>query len=746
MVLIVGHNREVLAQIKKTIWPRVNSRRPDDETFAILLAHIDQYGEISIKGPLSGLVRNEWIDIVNSRYQPDSKHGPTIEVLKFKRVIPDRATAGPELAAAWLSQRLPGVGPKTAAQIVKEVGIARLLEEPELLRQYVPTRFQDQAIARWSQVNDTLSLDALLESVGITSKRRENLIKQLGGPHATLEALRDDPWDVGRRFPSIQFPTCEKLAELLQCNHKHPSRISAGALYSLERRGLTGKNMGDTMHPTEAMIPYIGRILKLDKADWDLIPPAIEQNPEITALGPKMLATSNLYDSEKSVFYAVKRLLDAPPLGINPKLVTEVAKAGRLDDVQTSGLHIINDNAISALTGGPGTGKTTTLGVFVRLCKMAGKTLTLVAPTGKAARRLSTVADHPASTIHRWIAQVDAGSAEQTDMVVIDESSMISSTLMARLLKTVDTEIGRCVLVGDVNQLPPVEPGAPFKDLLLQDALPVVHLTKIWRQAGTSLIPLVAQAITKGMVPSDDPRISKDSIGWRYIECDTPEQVEHEATVESLRQHVTFGFDGAVVLSPHYRWAAGVDALGKALQQRLNPKPRYYFKGSEGEYRVGDPVLHKGNKYGPGGVPDLTHAMTGHVVEIRKDGNVPMIGVEWEDGKVRFHPIPNGKSSEVLLGYAFSYHRSQGSEYPGVVVALAALPDNPNFPRPAGELNLGVVNREAIYTGITRAKQEVVLVAQKGVLRQALQIQGSRRRTALSGMLVRDRRDRLEAA
>jgi exodeoxyribonuclease V alpha subunit len=733
----------MLAQIKKVIWPRANSQRPHDETYAILQGHTEQYGEIALRGPLAGLMKGDWIEIVQSSYEPNAKHGATIHVQKFKRAIPDRQQAGPDLAASWLASRIPGVGPKIAQQIVKEVGIAKLLDNPELLRGYLPARFQDEAVATWSQINDTLALDSLLESVGVAGKRRENLIRQMGGPHATLSAIKEDPWEVGRKFPNLTFPTCEKLAELLQCDMRHPSRISAGCLFWLERRS---QDKGDIIHPTEEITSVVVRKLKLSREDAVLVPPAMAQNPEIASLGPKFVATANLYDSEKSIHYTVKQLMDESPLGINPKLVTDIAKSCGLDDTQTTGLHIINENAISALTGGPGTGKTTTLGVFVKMCRMSGKKLVLVAPTGKAARRLSTVADHPTSTIHRWIAQVEAGRSEEADMVIIDESSMISSTLMAKLLKTVASETGRCVLVGDVNQLPPVEPGSPFKDLLHFSALPVVSLKKIWRQTGDSMIPIVAAAITKGLVPSDVPKISRESKGWRYIECETGEQVEREAAIESLRQHRKYGLDGSAILSPHYKEAAGVNRLGTILQNSLNRNPRRYYKGELGEFRTGDPVLHVGNKYSTDGTPDLTHAMLGHVTDIRLDNKTPMIVVEWEDGATRTHPIPEGHASDVVLGYAFTYHRSQGSEYPGVVVALAALPNRLQVEGQENQLNLGIANREAVYTAITRAKEEVVLVAQAGVLAKALAREGSKRRTALASLLRKDRRNQLEAA
>ena len=713
----------MLAQIKRVIWPRNHSTQTSDEHYAIHLAQTEKYGEISIRGSLRELRKGEWIDILRSSYEPNTKFGPTLRVLDFKRAIPDHRHATPEVTAKWLSTRIPGVGPKTAEQIVAEVGIDSLLENPQVLVDYVPARYKNQALDAWAAVNDGLHLDTLLESVGIVGKRREVMISQLGGAQATLTVLRDDPWSLGSRFPALSFPTLDKLASILQLDMNHPSRMSAGTLHTLIQMH---QDSGDTMIITKMLVNRAARDLGIpaENADERIIP-AIQGNPEITELG-RFVATTNLFNAEQTINRSVLSLNEMGGLGIDRRLVDSIAQDAKLDAVQRSALHTMNDHAISALTGGPGTGKTTTLGAFVRLCQTAGQRLVLVAPTGKAARRLSEVADYPASTIHRWLIMVENGNAPETDMVVIDESSMIPSTLMARALRAVISECGRCVLVGDPNQLPPVEAGAPFRDILRNEAVNIVKLEKIWRQQGSSMIPIVCQAITKGMMPSQITEIGKESKGWRLLECDTPEQVEREAAIECIRQHKLYGLDGSVVLSPHYNHAGGVNSLSRILQQVLNPNPVKKYRGEKGEFRVGDPVLHVGNVY-IDGRPDLTHAMMGHVVDIRKSDGLPYLCVEWEDDKRRWHACPNGDAGRVLLGYALSYHRSQGSEYQGVVVVMAGLHNAKN----ADEIILGALNREAVYTGISRAKKEVVVVAEKGVMSKALGVVGADRRTAL---------------
>lgn len=737
----------MLVQVKKLIWPKTNGlRQPDDDTFAIMDAHTADYGDVRVKGPIRGLIKGEWIEVLDSRLESHPKFGQTIVINKFRRATPDYKQADRGTMVKWLSSRIPGVGVKTAEQILDEVGIEYLLENPTVLQDYVLPRYRSDAMDAWNQVNNSLALDTLLDSVGISGRRREDLIAQMGGGQRTLELLRSDPWSLAIKFPSLTFPVLDALAKTLDVDLEHPSRFSLCLQFSLQQMS---QSSGDTMSLRKNLLNQTMRRLDLhppEEREEELmlkLNTALTQNPEIEDLGPSWVASSGLYDAEKTVFYVLKELMDAPSLGIPESLIDKAAATGRLDKVQTQGLYTMNSNAVSLLTGGPGTGKTTTLGVFVKLCRDSGKNLVLVAPTGKAARRLGTVAKHPASTIHRWIGQVESGSFddEETDMVIIDESSMISSTLMAKLLKTVVQVCGRCVLVGDENQLPPVEPGAPFKDLLRNNALPSVHLRKIWRQAGDSMIPVVANELKEGKSPVENQHVGKENAGWRYIECATPEEVEQETAIESIRQHQKYGLDGSVVLSAHYNHAAGVTALSGILQGVLNPDPVKSVRGEKTIWAVGDPVLHIGNKYDKGGKPDLTHAMLGHIGDIVTKDGIKFLAIDWEDDRRRYHPISKGDPVSLVSGYAFSYHRSQGSEYDGVVVAVSSLPKR----TPDANMNLGVISREAIYTAVTRAKREVVLVAEAGVLPEALKVVGSSRKTILSAMLRQEAKARLSA-
>ncbi|MGH7234519.1 MAG: ATP-dependent DNA helicase, partial [Candidatus Saccharimonadales bacterium] len=324
------------------------------------------------------------------------------------------------------------------------------------------------------------------------------------------------------------------------------------------------------------------------------------------------------------------------------------------------------------------------------MARRTGKKLVLVAPTGLAARRLSTVSNHPASTIHRWLGQVEKGLDDEDlpDIVVIDECSMLSSTLAYNVLKAAYTTAGKIVLVGDPHQLPPIEPGSPFKDILDYNIIPTTSLEKIWRQKGGSVIPIIAGLVRNGKRPDTLTTIGKQNQGWRYTECPTAAAVEKEAAIESIRQHKAFlDKGGNVSLSPMYQYEGGVERLGSTLQRNLNTNPKKILKGEKGEWRVGDPCLHVGNDY----AKNLTHAMRGVIVDLKTTDKLPLLIIHWEDDITRSHPCKDGDGGRIVLGYVLTYHRSQGSEYPGVTIALT-------------KRQLAVANREAIYTAITRAK------------------------------------------
>jgi exodeoxyribonuclease V alpha subunit len=380
------------------------------------------------------------------------------------------------------------------------------------------------------------------------------------------------------------------------------------------------------------------------------------------------------------------------------------------------------------ITGGPGTGKTTLVNSILKILAAKHLNILLAAPTGRAAKRMTETTGLPAKTIHRLL-EFDGknGGFKRTrenpleaNLVVIDETSMVDVVLANKLLAAIPDDAG-VLLVGDVDQLPSVGPGMILSDLIASGVVPVVRLTEIFRQAATSKIITSAHRINQGLLP--EKTVPGETTDYYFMSAETPEEI-HEKLLTVILDRIPkrFGFDPMAdiqLLTPMNRGGLGVTALNEILQQKLNPKPagslpRPKVKRFGTTFAEGDRVIQTENDYDK----DVFNGDMGRILRI--DETEGALWVEFDGREVEYL---FGELDELALAYAVSIHKSQGSEYPCVVIPLAMQ-------------HFMLLQRNLIYTGVTRGKKLVIIIGQFKALAMAVKNESSMKRlTHLTGRL-----------
>ena len=467
---------------------------------------------------------------------------------------------------------------------------------------------------------------------------------------------------------------------------------------------------GHTYIPTMELV----KAVRADYTDTELIDAlheAIDEGHLIKTVLPDettAIYQPAMYQMEKSTARRLQVIAETPVAPI--QMTTE---KGDLSNEQAQAVRGCLSRKIAVLTGGPGTGKTTTLKSAIDIAEAAGLSVILCAPTGQAAKRMRQATGREATTIHRLLGynpetkecSLNKDNRLVGDLVVIDESSMLDLWLLHSLLRAVEDNM-RILFVGDVDQLPSVAAGNVLSDIISSGIAYVAHLTKTFRQGNGSCIIQNAQAIKNGMMPALDNQ-NRDFFMFNVSPDKAGEMV---ADIVANRIPKTFGFqpDEIQVLSPMYKGDAGVDDINTRLQQKLNPDSSWYVKHKNGIYKVGDRVIQIKNNYETG----IMNGEVGQVVFIDKKNRTVTIQF---DARVIY---TYKELWQIKLAYSITIHRSQGSEYKAVVI-------------PVLEGN-AMLQRHLLYTAITRAKQLVVLVGSGKAVQEAVNnISASQRWTAL---------------
>ena len=653
----------------------------------------------------------------------DRSHGLQFKA-DFLRATPPTTAEGIEKYLG--SGLIKGIGSVYAKKLVKAFGDAVfdvIEQEPDKLRQVTgigPKRAQ-RIIAGWADQKVIREIMVFLHSHGVGTSRAVRIFKTYG-PDA-IQLITENPYRLARDIRGIGFKTADAVAARLGIEKTAMIRARAGISYALAE----ATDQGHCGLPTAQLIPLAAKLLEIDPAIIeDALALELREGTVIadTLADEPCVFLTGLYRAEQAIADRLRRLAAGrvpwPPIDAAKAIPWAEGKAGiTLADSQREALRQALSSKLLVITGGPGVGKTTLVNSILTILKAKDVSIALAAPTGRAAKRLSESTGMEAKTIHRLLEtdpQAGGFKRDETnpldcDLLVVDETSMVDVPLMNALLRAVPPRAA-LLLVGDVDQLPSVGPGQVLGDVIGCGAVPVVRLTEIFRQAATSRIIVNAHRINAGQMP-DWPNPNSgagDESDFYFVEAATPE-IGVAKLIEIVRGRIPrrFGFDpvrDVQILCPMNRGGMGARSLNIELQRVLNPPGDLRVERFGWTFGVGDKVMQIENDYDK----EVYNGDLGIVSAI--DSEEGTLTVVFDGRPVTYD---HGELDEIVLAYATTIHKSQGSEYPAVVIPVVTQ-------------HYTMLQRNLIYTGVTRGKRLVVMVGQRRALAMAVRGTQGRRR------------------
>lgn len=676
-------------------------------------------GFVAVGRALAGVQPGETVELTGE-WGEHARHGPRFTVTSCERVVPATVHAIQLYLGSGL---IRGIGPRLAHAIVSHFGDTALKvidAAPERLVEVInigPVR-QAQIVEAWREQKDIADLMVVLQGYGVSPLLAAKIYQVFGA--SSREVLSGDPYQLIGQVRGVAFATADRIALRSGVPENSPQRIGAGILDTLESAAARHGHCHLTM---TALVTLASELLEqapdLVRRQVDALTAErrVVVEGDAADSGRSFVYTKELHSRELALTAQVARLFVArSTLPMRP-----FKEDASLHDDQLAAVNMALTSTVSILTGGPGCGKSHTVKAIAATVRAMGGTVTLAAPTGKAAKRLAELTGQPAMTVHRMLGHTPDPDVlfdrtpVQADLVVVDEASMLDLALATRLCSAIPSG-SHLLLVGDSDQLPSIGPGSVLADLLAVEELPRMRLTHVFRQAADSGIIRAAHLIRTGSMP-----VLPGGGGFWFEEIDDPTQVAsrvvHLAT-EAIPAKQGVTPEQVQVLGTMRRGDTGTLALGRMLQERLNPARDGVAECWAGPvvFRVGDRVMPIRNNYDKG----VFNGETGVVVEVVQEER--RLSVRTDDGVEVSYGF--SELDELTHAYAISVHRAQGSEYPFVVAPVVAE---------AGGIML---RRRLLYTLVTRARSWVVLVGQREALQTAVQRVGHRRNTQLSRRLT----------
>ena len=698
---IASTAREPLAGLVE----RVTFHSPDTG-FCVLRVKVRGHRElVTVLGSAASIQPGEFIQ-ASGRWDNHREHGLQFRT-SFLAVLPPSSLDGIEKYLG--SGMIKGIGPHFAKKLVTAFGdevfdvIEHAPERLSTLDGIGPKRVE-RLTSGWADQKAIREIMVFLQSHGVGTSRAVRIYKTYGADAIPL--VSENPYRLARDIKGIGFLTADQIAETLGIEKTAMIRARAGISYTLTEavsEGHCGLPLDDLMPMAEKLLEIPADILR-DALQQELHDETVVAD---TIGERRCVFLSHLWHAEKVIAERLHALATGPPSWPNidaEKAIPWVEQqlGVTLAESQREAVEMAVSSKEMVITGGPGVGKTTLVNAILRILVVKGVSVALAAPTGRAAKRLSESTGMEAKTIHRLL-EVDPrhGGFKRNvdhplncDLLVIDETSMVDVPLMAALMKALPNSAA-LMTVGDVDQLPSVGPGQVLADIIESGAVPVARLTEIFRQAAESQIVTNAHRVNSGQMPNlGVPR--SDTSDFYFVEAHDPEDgVAKIIEIVKHRLPKRFGFDpikDIQVLCPMNRGGLGARALNVDLQQALNPPVDAVFIERFGfTYRVGDKVMQTDNDYDK----DVFNGDVGYVRRIDTDAQELVIEFDGTPVEYQF-----GELDEVALAYAVSIHKSQGSEYPAVVI-------------PVMMQHYMMLRRNLLYTGITRGRKLVVVVGQK---------------------------------
>ena len=653
----------------------------------------------------------EW---VNNR-----SYGPQFRA-RFLRVAPPSTAEGIEKYLA--SGMVKGIGPVYARTLTRTFGekVFDIMEAaPERLPEVsgIGPKRAERIVTAWSDQKAVREIMIFPHANGVGTSRAVRIYKTYGAD--AIQVISENPYRLARDIRGIGFRTADAIANKVGIGKTAMVHLRAGISYALGEAtndghcGLPRDNLR-TLARKLLEIPgeRIKTALELELAAGDIVADGVEGRQCVFLVG--------LHRAEQVIAGHVVRLArGAPPWPDidTDKAITWPEQQTGLDFAasQQQAIHLALSSKVLVVTGGPGVGKTTLINAILRVLAVKGVSIALCAPTGRAAKRMSEATGRDAKTIHRLLEvnprfggfKHDAEMPLDCDLLVADETSMIDVPLMQSLLRAVPDHAA-LLLVGDIDQLPSVGPGQVLAAIIGSGTVPVVRLTEVFRQAAQSRIITNAHRINRGELP--DLRRPEGDTDFYFVETDAPEDGPRKLLeIVSVRIPRRFGLDpirDCQVLCPMNRGVLGARSLNLELQQALNGEPTARVEKFGWTYVVSDKVMKIENDYDK----DVYNGDLGFIVDIREDDGVVSVDFDGRDVVYEY-----GELDRLALAYATTIHKSQGSEYPAVIIPITTQ----HYP---------MLQRNLLYTGVTRGRKLVVLLGQRKAVAMAIKGVAGRRR------------------
>jgi exodeoxyribonuclease V alpha subunit len=681
---------------------------------------------VTVVGHAAAVAAGEWIT-ASGEWVNDRTHGQQFKA-RFLRTSPPTSADGIEKYLC--SGMIRGIGPAYAKKLLRAFGekVFDIIEAtPDRLREVDgigPIR-ASRITAAWAEQKAVREIMVFLHSHGVGTARAVRIYKTYG-PDA-IQVMTENPYRLARDIRGIGFKTADAIAMKLGIEKAAMVRVRAGISYALTE----AMDEGHCGLPTEELIPLAEKLLEVPQ---ELIRTALDlELHEGTVVAERVGETpcvflAGLHRAERTIAERLMRLANGklPWASIDPDKALPWVE-GRiglaLAESQVAAIRLALMSKVLVMTGGPGVGKTTIVNAILRILSAKGINLLLCAPTGRAAKRMTETTGFEAKTIHRLL-EVDpkGGGFKRADdnpldcdLLVVDETSMVDVMLMQALMKAVP-DTAALLIVGDIDQLPSVGPGQVLADVISSGAVPVVRLTEVFRQAAQSQIVVKAHGINQGVIP--DLRRPEAESDFYFVEADDPETAVARI-IELVKTRIPrrFGLDpirDVQVLCPMNRGGVGARSVNIELQAALNPAGDRKVERFGWTFAPGDKVMQIENDYDK----EVYNGDIGFVADVEPDEGELSVSFDGRSVTYGF-----GELDTLVPGYAASIHKSQGSEYPAVVI-------------PVMTQHYAMLQRNLLYTGVTRGKRLVVLVGQKKAVAIAVRnISGRRRWSKLAEWL-----------
>ena len=691
--------------------------------------------EIIVTGTMADVIEGEeytfWGQIVQH-----SKYGEQLQITRYERAKP----TSKGLVKYFSSSHFKGIGLKTAQKIVDIYGentIDKILEHPEKLQSIsgLSAKSREAFISTLRLNYGTEMILAKLANYGIPNKLAIQILDEY--KEETLDVVENYPYQLVEDIKGLGFTIADQLAEELGIESQSPERFRAGIIHSLlnscMESGDTYVEARDLLEQTINLLES-SRPVELDPNQVALELSNLIEEEKVQQVDTKIFDNS-LFFAEEGIHNHLIRILEKEEPNKHEKeiiqdyIATVEKELGiQYDTIQKQAIRDAIQNKVFILTGGPGTGKTTVInGIIAVYALLEGPDLRnksnlpilLAAPTGRAARRMNELTGLPSATIHRHLGMTgddDTSHLEDyldADFIIVDEFSMVDTWLANQLFSNISST-SKILIVGDSDQLPSVSPGQVLADLLQIPSIPQTRLERIYRQSEESTIVTLASKIRQGILPADFTQKKADRSYFEIASNQIP------ATIEKI-------LDAAIrsgipardiqVLAPMYRGAAGIDAINQLMQELLNPlqKGQISFEASQFQYRSGDKVIHLVNdaevNVFNGDLGYITDLISAKYTESKQDEMM----IDFDGNEVVY---PRNEWYKIRLAYAMSIHKSQGSEFPVVFLPITSASKR-------------MLERNLIYTAITRAKSKLILLGELQAFEYATQHMGTSRKTYL---------------